>query len=69
MPQRRVGTQEELNAAREELLAEEKELTRRGEVRDPALEFWAADFEGFDKALHGELEPGEGELRADASSR
>jgi hypothetical protein len=29
-------------------------------VRDPALEFWAADFEGFDKALHGELEPGEG---------
>jgi hypothetical protein len=33
---------------------------RAREVRDPALEFWAADFEGFDKALHGELEPGEG---------
>jgi class 3 adenylate cyclase len=28
------------------------------EVRDPALEFWATDFETFDKALYGE--PGEG---------
>ena len=33
---------------------------RAKEARDPALEFWAADFEGFDKALRGELEPGEG---------
>ncbi len=33
---------------------------RAKEARDPALEFWAADFEGFDKAVHGELEPGEG---------
>jgi tetratricopeptide (TPR) repeat protein len=33
---------------------------RAREARDPALEFWAADFEGFDKALHGQLQPGEG---------
>jgi predicted dithiol-disulfide oxidoreductase (DUF899 family) len=31
MPQHRVGTQEEFDAAREELLAEEKELTRRND--------------------------------------
>jgi hypothetical protein len=31
MPERKVGTQQEFNAAREELLAEEKELTRRGD--------------------------------------
>jgi hypothetical protein len=37
-----------------------KELSARAkEARDPALEFWAADFEEFSKALHGELEPGE----------
>ena len=36
-----------------------KELsTLAKEVRDPALEFWATDFETFDKALYGE--PGEG---------
>ncbi len=31
MPEHRVGTQEEFDAARAELLAEEKELTRRGD--------------------------------------
>jgi predicted dithiol-disulfide oxidoreductase (DUF899 family) len=31
MPEHRIGTQEEFDAAREELLAEEKELTRRGD--------------------------------------
>ena len=31
MPEHKVGTQEEFDAAREELLAEEKELTRRGD--------------------------------------
>jgi predicted dithiol-disulfide oxidoreductase (DUF899 family) len=31
MPEHQVGTQEEFDAAREELLAEEKELTRRGD--------------------------------------
>ncbi len=31
MPEHKVGTQEEFGAAREELLAEEKELTRRGD--------------------------------------
>jgi predicted dithiol-disulfide oxidoreductase (DUF899 family) len=31
MPEHRVGTQEEFDAAREELLAEEKELTRRSD--------------------------------------
>jgi predicted dithiol-disulfide oxidoreductase (DUF899 family) len=31
MPEHRVGTQKEFEAAREELLAEEKELTRRGD--------------------------------------
>lgn len=38
-----------------------EEFTARAkEVSDPALEFWAADFEAFEKALRGELEPGEG---------
>src|SRR5437660_4674070 len=31
MPEHKVGTQEEFDAARERLLAEEKELTRRGD--------------------------------------
>ena len=31
MPEQKVGTQEEFDAARQELLAEEKELTRRGD--------------------------------------
>src|SRR4051812_11192454 len=31
MPEHKIGTQEEFDAAREELLAEEKELTRRGD--------------------------------------
>src|SRR4030095_12434982 len=31
MPEHRVGTQEEFEAAREQLLAEEKELTRRSD--------------------------------------
>ena len=31
MPEHKVGTQEEYEAAREQLLAEEKELTRRGD--------------------------------------
>src|SRR4029078_6667760 len=31
MPEHKVGTQEEFDAAREELLAEEKELTHRGD--------------------------------------
>src|SRR6266508_1757018 len=31
MPEHRVGTQEEFDAARQELLAEEKELTRRND--------------------------------------
>src|SRR5919108_2629736 len=31
MPEHKVGTQEEFDAAREQLLAEEKELTRRGD--------------------------------------
>src|SRR5881409_2015446 len=31
MPEHKVGTQEEFDAARDELLAEEKELTRRGD--------------------------------------
>ena len=30
------------------------------EVRDPALDFWIADFEGHTKALRGEFEPGRG---------
>ena len=44
MPEHQVGTQEEFDAAREQLLAEEKELTHRGdEVRKRRQELpWVA---------------------------
>src|SRR5918996_5174678 len=60
MPEHRVGTQDEFDAAREELLAEEKELTRRNDElakkrRDlpwvPVEKEYSFDTEGGTKSL------------------